>query len=372
MQNIEKIQITKQKAGRPPIEAEMQMEEERYELAKAMKSIQSTIDFKISARGWCYILEDKAGLSKADFDIAVIMITQCRKQGFLPIDFTAEDNSRAFSCREWHPDNPEYAATDLTARLIQSTINYNPISFWDKQKYYIQMLVEKIDLVGLFEPLCRKYYIPIANARGWNDLNQRNNMMQYFSYWEKQGKQCILLYCGDFDIDGMLISDSAIKNMESIQKAVGWKPDRVIVDRFGLNKDFIDKHNLSWINNVKTSSGKDYASPSHKDHYATHVQKWLRTIGARKVEANALVVHSEKGRALCEDTINKYVSPDAPRRFEKFIEPYRISLLNQIKIQLDDEDVTKKLLREEIQKANKFVTKRKKKKVKKRRKKKSK
>ena len=48
-----------------------------------------------------------------------------------------------------------------------------------------------------------------------------------------------------------------------------------------------------------TSSGIDLADPHHRDHKKPYVQDWLRDIGPRKVEANALVTAPDAGRELC-------------------------------------------------------------------------
>ena len=55
--------------------------------------LDSKSDFKISSRGWCYILE-QYGLGKGDFDIAEAKINECRKAGYLPLDICAEDARR--------------------------------------------------------------------------------------------------------------------------------------------------------------------------------------------------------------------------------------------------------------------------------------
>jgi hypothetical protein len=45
------------------------------------------------------------------------------------------------------------------------------------------------------------------------------------------------------------------------------------------------------------------------------VQNYLRDYGARKVEANALVIRPEAGRRLCLDAITKYIDADAPQEY---------------------------------------------------------
>ena len=66
----------------------------------------------------------------------------------------------------------------------------------------------------------------------------------------------MLLYCGDFDPGGVLMSDTLMSTMAEMELAVGWNPGNVVIDRFGLNLDFIQANNLSWIDNLITGSGK--------------------------------------------------------------------------------------------------------------------
>jgi hypothetical protein len=84
----------------------------------------------------------------------------------------------------------------------------------------------------------------------------------------------------------------------------------LIIERFGLNADFIDAQGLSWTDNLITSSGEDLANPKHNDHKKPYVQDYIRQFGVRKVEANALVVRPEAGRQLCLDAIRRYLPDD--------------------------------------------------------------
>ena len=49
----------------------------------------------------------------------------------------------------------------------------------------------------------------------------------------------------------------------------------------------------------------------------TRVQRYLSEFGARKVEANALVVRPEAGRHLCLNAIRRYVPDDMLTDFER-------------------------------------------------------
>jgi hypothetical protein len=194
--------------------------------------------------------------------------------------------------------------------------SYNPISLWDDSEYYCEMWVEKIDLKSLFSNICKQYTLPLINIRGRTCLNSRAGTMRRFQKRERQGKRCVLLYCGDHDPSGLDISGSIISDIEELSGATGFYPTDLVVDRFGLNANFINRQRLSWTDNLITSSGADLAHKNHPDHYKPYVQSYLAKFGARKVEANALVVRPEAGRRLCLNAIRRYVLDDLLSDFE--------------------------------------------------------
>jgi hypothetical protein len=283
-----------------------------------IREIQSTLDFKVSSRGWCYILEEH-GLRKNDFDSAQRLINDCRKSGGLPLDICADDDARAFENLEYiDHENPEDYAQCVIDNLESEHLLYTPISAWDDQRHYVEMLVEKVDLKSLFSDVCREFNVPIANAGGWSDLNLRAEIMERFAYWEQRGKQCVLLYCGDHDPGGLAISTTLRSNLQDLADAVGWSPASLIIDRFGLNADFIEEQRLTWIDNLATAQGKyPLNDRRHPDHHKPYVQDYLRRFGARKVEANALVVRPQAGRDLCRGAILKYVSRSILRAYRR-------------------------------------------------------
>lgn len=299
-------------------------EEQMRAFAKQLTDIQSQLDFKISARGWCYQLEQFGLITKAEFDVVENLINHgCREKGYLPIDFVAEEEARKFSGVEI-PQT--LTPLEFIRRFLEDALkaeDYYTPNWWEGEEYYIQMVVEKIDLKSLFEPICSIYHIPIATARGWSSMLQRGEYARRFQEAEDKGLKCVLLYCGDHDPDGLRISDFLRKNLHDIEYVTwldgtfGYDPDGLEILRFGLNLDFIEANDLTWIDNLITSSGKNLADPSHPNHYMEYVQNYLRDIGERKCEANALVVIPARARQLCKDTIEKYLGEGASDRFTK-------------------------------------------------------
>jgi hypothetical protein len=302
-----------------------------------LQDISNQIGFKVSSRGWGYILEQKGYITKDQFSKVEGLINRCRKDGYLPVDFVAEEEARMF--KEIHRPTTqtyeEYLVNWIEA-LINSSEYFEP-NWWEGEKYYIQMLVEKVDLVTLFQPICRKYHIPIGNSKGWSSIIQRADYAKRFKQAREIGLHCVLLYCGDHDPDGLRISDTLRKNLEDIMYVhwtdgtEGYDPDNLIIDRFGLNYNFIISNNLTWIDNLITGSGKNLSSPSHPNFNLPYVQNYLQDVGVRKCEANSVIAQPSSGRLMCEKAIKEYLGNDAEERFKSRKEKVQKDLEKRMK-----------------------------------------
>lgn len=292
------------------------------ELAELLTGLSDDIGFKVSSRGWCYLMEQAGEIDKSQFDKVDAAINKARKEGILPVDFVADDDTRAFSCIE-EPDTQsiEDLLIERLERVIDGHYFYTP-DWWQGEEYYIQVLVEKIDLKTLFEPICMDYHIPIANAKGWSSILQRAEYARRFNEAEARGLQPVLLYCGDHDADGLRISDTIRKNLEQVQQIFwsdgeqGYDPSNLIIKRFGLNYDFIIQNNYTWIENLVTGSGKNLADPGHRNHFFPYVQNYIAQFGVRKCEANAIVTTPQAGRNLFRTEIQSFLGTNALERFE--------------------------------------------------------
>jgi hypothetical protein len=240
---------------------------------------------KYSTRGWAYILEGLGKIDKGEFDSCEKAINDCRKIGLLPIEFTAEDQdeTRRFS-GIMEAENPSTLLSNLSTQ-VEEALNELPTQatdWWKGEKHYLMMCVEKGDIRNLFKPICKKYHIPIVSSKGWYPINLRYHVVRLSRQAESKGLTPVLLLFYDLDIAGLKISKSFKKGLNDIVRATGWSPTRLIVERFGLNKEDVDKYGLTWIENLKTGSGREARDSVYE-----------REIGHRKCESNALFRNAE-------------------------------------------------------------------------------
>ena len=246
------------------------------------------------------------------------MISACRKDGHLPVDICGNDNGRPTANLKYiDRTSVEEEAEDIIARMQEAYRNYHPFSLWANQEYFVQVAVEKMGVYSLFEKPTGEFDVPLVNIGGWSDINSRVALMRRYAYWEARGKKCVLLPFVDHDPGGLHIVKFLLKNLAGLSDAVGWSPGNLIIDRFGLNPDFIRRHRLTWIDNLETSSGERLDDEHHPDHYKDYVQSYIKKFGVRKVEANALVVCPEAARELCRQAILKYVSQSAIEKYRR-------------------------------------------------------
>jgi len=327
----------------------------KQEFADLMIGLSKLIGFKVSSRGWAYIMEQKGYINKDQFDRVADAINDCRKQGFLPVDFVAEEKAREFSGVETPDDRTLESILRWMVSDVLTGHKYYMPDWWNGEQYYIQMVVEKVDLVSLFEPICREYHIPVANSKGWSSISQRAEYARRFREAEDLGLQCVLLYCGDHDPDGLRISETLRSNLEDVKDVVfedgkrGYDPQDLIIDRFGLNYNFILENGFTWIDNLITGSGKNLASPSHPNNGMPYVQEYLKDVGVRKCEANVVVTLPAVAKKLCTEAIEKYVGDGALERFriktteiqeqyEELLEQYEIKEpIQRILDEIDEE-----------------------------------
>ena len=316
-----------------------------HSLQRWMRQYIGKLGFAPSSRGWCYALESIGLITKGEFDKAIKTMAALRKTGHLGFDLVASDDSRGLVGEDiYHrTSNPKEHVQQWVRHALNQGKQYRPVSYWKHQSYYPIVMVEKVDLVGLFKPVLPPA-VKIFNARGWADVNSRVELVRECIWAEENGLEPVILYCGDHDPAGLQISDTLKGQLREIAVTLGYcdelwdedeeefisfdpdfddrddlsaRTDDLKVIRFGLNLAQIEQGGLSWIENLETSGGKDLANPKHADHSKPYVQSYLYAYGARKVEANALIANPNFGRAIMREAIWRWLDRDAVELWEE-------------------------------------------------------
>ena len=337
--------------GKLPAELAEQRRLFKTKLGEAINQVYERGD-SWSARGWCYDLET-CGLEKGDFDSAEALIKELRLEGVVPLDAILEDKMREWHGFEYVHDNDSAGYAETIINYIRYYVkNYRPFSFWERQKAFVCMAVEKIDLVSIFKPICNQYQVPIANFRGSPDFLGRGKvLLEFIKHWE-QGRSVVVLYCGDHDPAGLRMSGQEMQdnfakmhNSRIGNNKLYFRDDLFHIERFGLNAEFIKKNNIQWIENLHTgqkdkSKCNDLADTRHVDHNKPYVQDYLKEFCTykyddhlkrerwygRKVEANVLVANKKLGQDLCKEAIERYISFDSVQKFNAELKEPRIEL----------------------------------------------
>jgi len=265
--------------------------------------------FAPTARGWCYVLEGLGLCSKGDFPAVQDRITRCRKMGLLPLNITAVDESRVQQGGgAWsHEESP---ADFLACQLDGLRYKYRACNTLDVYRFNVEVVVEKLDLVGLFDDVLREYQVPICCGRGWSDMHLRAGILQRAA---RSSLPTVVLMFGDHDVGGLGITSAFRSNLQECLVSAGVSAsvlDEMQIVRAGLNEADIDRLGLTWIDGLETSAGDDLANPKHRQHFNSDVQSYLAGFGARKVEANALIARRHEAADLLRTALHEFISDD--------------------------------------------------------------
>ena len=311
----------------------------RIDMGYAIERMSRETGYRFGPRGWAYYAEGLGLITKGEFDRFEKLLTDMRKDGQLDPDVIEPDASRiatTVSDFEASANSPEtyakWAVEDIGNRLQDWAKIHHEYGFWDDLDCYVEMIVEKKDLVQIFKSTADRYNIRITNGKGDTDIHSRLAMLKRFKAHDEAGRRNILLAVGDHDPKGLHIVAGLEKTIMSCAnlKGLNWDYPQFEVVNIGLTEEQIDSLGLMKIGNLETGGGKDLSDPRHADHYKPYVQDYISRFGVWKCEANALVGHPRKAEALLENAINEFIPADHLDDIEAKNEPGQEAVREEI------------------------------------------
>jgi hypothetical protein len=324
----------------PPVDGPLILRREaRQRMGVAIENLSNETGYKFGPRGWAYYAEGLGLITKGEFDRFEKLLTDMRKDGELDPDVIEPDASRVatnvsdFNASTSSPeDYARWAVDDIGEQLKQWAAIHHEYGFWDDLDYYVEMIVEKKDLVQIFRSTADHYNVRITNGKGDTDIHTRLAMLKRFRDHTEAGRRCVLLAIGDCDPKGRHIVEGLKRTFMSCVniKGLDWdEPDFDVVD-IGLTPAQVGELGLMRIENLETGGGRDLSDTSHPDHFKPYVQDYIREVGVWKCEANALVGHPARARALLESSINEFIPASHPEEIVEKNEPGQASVRSEI------------------------------------------
>lgn len=324
----------------PPVDGPLHVRREaRRAMGEAIEALSEETGFRFGPRGWAYYAEGLGLITKGEFARFEKLLTDMRKDGELDPDVIEPDSSRTattvndFEASEAGPEAYARAAVDDIGNQLREWAKiYHETGYWDDLDFYVEMIVEKKDLVQIFRSTADQYNVRITNGKGDTDIHTRLAMLKRFRDHAEAGRVCILLGIGDHDPKGLHIVRGLHRTIMSCAniKGLDWPDVDFQVVNIGLTERQVFDLNLMRIGNLETGGGRDLSDPTHPDHFKPYVQDYIRRYGVWKCEANALVGHPAKAQALLESAINQYIPAGYPDAIREKNEPGQAAVRREI------------------------------------------
>lgn len=294
----------------------------RRQMGEAIERLSHDTGYKFGPRGWAYYAEGLGLITKGEFARFEKLLVDMRKDGELDPDVIEPDASRVAtevddfdSSRDSPEEHAEFAVGEISDRLREWASIYYQHGYWDGLDVYVEMIVEKKDLVQIFRDMADRYRIRITNGKGDTDIHTRLAMLKRFRDHSEAGRRCVLLAVGDHDPKGLNIVSGLHRTIMSCAniKGLDWfDPDFEVVN-IGITEEQINRLGLMKIPNLETGGGRDLSDPRHPDHGKAYVRNYIDRFGVWKCEANALVGNPQGAADLLEDAINEFIPAHHPR-----------------------------------------------------------
>lgn len=327
----------------PPVDGPLHLRREaRQRMGEAIEALSAETGYRFGPRGWAYYAEGLGLITKGEFDRFEKLLTDMRKDGELDPDVIEPDASRTatnvgdFDAATAPPEAYARAAVaDIGEQLRGWAEAFHANGYWDDLDFYVEMIVEKKDLVQIFKSTADRYNIRITNGKGDTDIHTRLAMLKRFRDHAEAGRECVLLAVGDHDPKGRHIVEGLKRTIMSCAniKGLDWDYPEFEVVNVGLNVDQVERLGLMKIDNLETGGGRDLSDASHPDHFKPYVQDYIREFGVWKCEAKLWSVIRRKP-AICWKQLltstSQNITPPMSRRTtsrarKRFAPRFRVS-----------------------------------------------
>ena len=181
----------------------------------------------ISLRGIYYRVVSLFGEAKTETTYVNYqkVVSDMRDYGILPFELVL-DGTRTFY------DHEGFSSKEA---FIESVSKSYKVHRWSDKAAKPLLIVEKLAMIDILRPICKRWGIVMLAARGFNSKTGWYNVMGYV----EEGQRLDILLLTDYDTSGLEMINpgrEAILRHDMLGK--------VNIKRIGLNQEHIDRYNL--------------------------------------------------------------------------------------------------------------------------------
>lgn len=220
----------------------------------------------------------------------VSAMIKARREGV--VDYEAfSDHDRAMIGETQYEEVTLDDAVEEGKRNIRGWMNIYSRNRWENQPVYPEVFIEKKALQGVFGPVCTRWNIALGACKGYPSLTFLNDASLRFYEAAENGKQCVILYFGDYDPSG-----------EDIPRSI----EQNLLDDFGVT---VDVKRIALLHNQVVDMGLPPAPVKVGD---SRTANWN---GLGQVELDA--IPPETLQDLCEEAIRSVFDED---KYDELVE----------------------------------------------------
>ncbi|MBA7497185.1 hypothetical protein ES702_07796 [subsurface metagenome] len=197
-------------------------------------------------------------------------LTDWREKGYLSPEIIIDHSRQLIESQTYHDFDEAF----------ENCCEYFSLNSMDYQDKYIEAWIEKEGDQGKFRKICLTYDVPLQISKGFASYSCKHEAMKRF---EKIDKPIVILYCGDFDAEGLYIPETTERFLK--EHSLSLAGNLIFKRVFMTEKDFYD---LEKFHVEFTPNKKALENPQ--------VRRYVEKYGKVKLETDAIAGDVQKAR----------------------------------------------------------------------------
>jgi hypothetical protein len=202
---------SRSKKGRGRSQRSLDLIDAMYAIAEASQPITGRgVGYKLFTQGLI------PSMSRRDMTSVYRLLKEAREEGTIPWAWIVDETRELEKVSTWNDP----------AAFVRTVSRSYRRDFWNRQPVRLEVWSEKGTVRGVLAPTLNEYGVGFRVLHGFSSATTINDVAR-----DDDGRELIVLYCGDFDPSGMCMSEKDLPNR--IEEYGG---DHVIIERVALTR----------------------------------------------------------------------------------------------------------------------------------------